>query len=82
MSQTTAVGGGIAIEVMNQNEKVVYSPTTVVAMILQHLKQLAERHLGSSVCDIVISVPQYWTDRQRRAMLDAGLVSKIVLINP
>jgi len=71
--------GSVGIEVMHQGEKVVFSPTEAAAMILGHLKRLAEHHLKSVVCDVVISVPAYWTDRQRRAMLDAA---RIAGLNP
>lgn len=48
------------------------SPEQVSADILSALKQGAERATGLSVRDVVITVPAYFDDAQRRATLEAG----------
>lgn len=48
------------------------SPEEVSAEILRVLKEGAERALGEPVRDVVITVPAYFDDAQRRATLKAG----------
>ena len=52
-----------------------YSPPEVSAMILQKLKREAERYLGSTVTEAVITVPAYFNDAQRQATKDAGRIA-------
>jgi molecular chaperone DnaK len=49
-----------------------YTPQEVSAFILKRLKDDAERFLGESVAEAVITVPAYFTDAQRQATKDAG----------
>ena len=41
-------------------------------MVLKKLKNQAEEFLGMPVREAVITVPAYFTDRQRRATREAG----------
>lgn len=56
---------------MYRGEKVVVLPEQLAAMMLVQLRGLAEKGTGAKVSEVVVSVPGYWTDLQRRAMLDA-----------
>merc|ERR1712088_882319 len=44
-------------------------------MLFTRLKETADAALQTKVKDVVISVPVYYTDRQRHAMLDAAAIA-------
>ncbi|MGK7920824.1 MAG: molecular chaperone DnaK [Trichodesmium sp.] len=57
-----------------------YTPQEISAMILQKMKQDAEKYLGSSVTQAVITVPAYFTDAQRQATKDAGTIAGLEVL--
>ena len=52
-----------------------YAPSQISAMILQKMKETAERFLGETVTKAVITVPAYFNDSQRQATKDAGKIA-------
>lgn len=52
-----------------------YTPQEISAMILQKLRRSAEEFIGEPISDAVITVPAYFTDRQRQATRDAGIIA-------
>ena len=57
-----------------------YTPQEISAIILQKMKQDAEKYLGDSVTQAVITVPAYFTDAQRQATKDAGTIAGLEVL--
>jgi molecular chaperone DnaK len=52
-----------------------YTPQEISSIILQKLKHDSEEFFGETVDQAVITVPAYFTDRQRQATKDAGEIA-------
>lgn len=57
-----------------------YTPQEISAIILQKLKEDAEKYLGSKVTQAVITVPAYFSDSQRQATKDAGKIAGLEVL--
>ena len=52
-----------------------FYPEDISAIILQHMKNIAETYLGRKVTNAIITVPAYFNDAQRQATKDAGRIA-------
>ncbi|KAM4544833.1 heat shock 70 kDa protein 4a [Odontesthes bonariensis] len=67
--------GCTGIKVMYMEEERVFSIEQVTGMLLTKLKETAESALKKPVVDCVISVPSYFTDAERRSVMDAAQIA-------
>lgn len=70
-------GNFVGVKVNYLSETRVFTPEQILAILLTKLKELSESYLKTKVSDCVLSVPSYWTDCQRRALLDAAKISDL-----
>jgi molecular chaperone DnaK (HSP70) len=57
-----------------------FSPQEISAIILKRLKAMAEKHAGRPVSRAVITVPAYFSDRQRQATREAGEIAGLEVV--
>lgn len=69
------INGQIGAEVNYLGKKEQFTATQIQAAFLTKVKQTASAELKLPVSDVVISVPVWFTDAQRRAVLDASEVA-------
>lgn len=72
-----AKDGSVEIAVQYMGQECILTPQQVIAALLQDLRKIAEDDQGGKVSDFVVSVPSYFNDAQRRAMLDACKIADI-----
>ncbi|MDO5120350.1 MAG: molecular chaperone DnaK, partial [Coriobacteriales bacterium] len=65
------VGGRAVVEIDGED----FTPEQISAMILAKMKADAEKYLGETITDAVITVPAYFNDAQRQATKDAGKIA-------
>ena len=69
------VGGQVGAEVSYLGKREKFTATQIVAMFLTKLKGTASAELKLPVSDVVLSCPVWFTDAQRRAIIDAADVA-------
>ncbi|MEQ2307627.1 Heat shock 70 kDa protein 4 [Ameca splendens] len=67
--------GATGIKVMYMEEERVFNIEQITGMLLTKLKETAESALKKPVVDCVISVPSYFTDAERRSVMDAAQIA-------
>ncbi|XP_010877156.1 heat shock 70 kDa protein 4L [Esox lucius] len=67
--------GNTGIKVRYLNEDKVFTIEQVTAMLLTKLKETSESALKKPVVDCVISVPSFFTDAERRSVMDATQIA-------
>ncbi|KAJ2162631.1 adenyl-nucleotide exchange factor sse1 [Coemansia sp. RSA 552] len=71
------VGGEAGVEVSYLGKPTKFSATQLYAMYLGKLRDTTANELGGDMSDVVISVPGWYTDRQRRAVQQASEIAGI-----
>lgn len=74
------INGQVGAEVTYQGKKEQFTATQLCAMFLSKIKQTTSAEIKLPVQDIVLSVPAWFTDIQRRAIIDAAEVAGLKLL--
>lgn len=67
--------GGIGVRVSYLDEQHVFSPEQITAMLFTKLKDTSTVALQAQVNDVVIAVPVFFTNAERKALLDAASIA-------
>jgi heat shock 70kDa protein 4 len=67
--------GNCLFEVTFLNEKRQFTPEQVMTCLLKDLKKIAENDQGSAITDCVVSVPVYFAEAERLAMLNSAALA-------
>lgn len=79
-AQLCDVKGQVGAEVTYLGNKETFSATQLVSMFFNKIKATASAELKLPVSDIVISVPPWFSDVQRRSLMDAAEISGLKLL--
>lgn len=79
-AQLVDIRGQVGAEVTYLGKKEQFTATQLVSMFLNKVKATASAELKLPVSDIVISVPPWFTDVQRRSLMDAAEIAGLKLL--
>ncbi|GAB1318796.1 adenyl-nucleotide exchange factor sse1 [Madurella fahalii] len=74
------IDGKVGVEVSYLGKKEQFTATQLVAMLLSKIKQTTANEIKLPVSDMVMSVPAWFTDVQRRALIDATEIAGLKLL--
>ncbi|KAJ3669515.1 hypothetical protein LUZ60_011465 [Juncus effusus] len=63
------------VAVQYKGEEKLFTPEEITAMMLRKMKEQAEEHIKTEIRNVVITAPSYFSDSQRKATRDAGLIA-------
>ncbi len=63
------------VRVQYMGEEKAFRPEQLLAALLSELKAIGEKDQGAKIVDTVLSVPGFFTEQQRRAVLDAASIA-------
>lgn len=72
--------GGIGIRVNYLDEEQVFTPEQVTAMLFTKLKETAEVALKKPIKDCVLTVPSFFTNAERAALIDAANIAGLNIL--
>jgi molecular chaperone DnaK len=73
---TTGEGSDVLIQLREDS----YGLEEISAMILDHVRNVAQDMLGQEISRAVVTVPAYFNDRQRQAVRDAGNIAQLEVL--
>merc|ERR1712176_670291 len=69
-----------AIKINTGSGDKMFTPEEISAMVLGKMKKIAEDYLGTPVTHAVVTVPAYFSDAQRQATKDAGVIAGMTVM--
>jgi len=72
--------GSVGVEVSLRNRKHTFTTQQLAAMLISHLREACEKYTRTRASNIVLSVPGYYSDSQRRALFDACKIANITCL--
>lgn len=75
-----AKGGEVGARVKYLGLDEIFTGTQLIAMFLSKVRQTASAELKLPVSDVVLSVPPWFTDAQRRSIMDAAEIAGLKLL--
>ncbi|XP_050366931.1 heat shock cognate 70 kDa protein-like [Argentina anserina] len=69
------VGDKPMIVIDYNNKKMLFAAEEISAMVLSKMREIAETYLGTIVKNVVITVPAYFSNVQRQATQNAGVIA-------
>ncbi|KAH7626248.1 heat shock protein 70 family [Sordaria sp. MPI-SDFR-AT-0083] len=69
------INGEVGAEVTYLGEKRQFTSTELIAMFLSKIKQTTQAEVKVAVQELVMSVPAWFTDKQRRSLMDAAEIA-------
>ncbi|KAI9765353.1 MAG: adenyl-nucleotide exchange factor sse1 [Geoglossum simile] len=79
-AQLIDVGGQVGAKVTYLGKEEHFTATQLVSMFLSKVKATASAELKLPVSDVVVSVPPWFTDAQRRSLMDASDIAGLKLL--
>ncbi|KAF2135862.1 uncharacterized protein K452DRAFT_322807 [Aplosporella prunicola CBS 121167] len=79
-AQLVDMNGQVGAEVSYLGKKEQFTATQLVGMFLTKIKATASAELKLPVNDIVLSVPAWYTDAQRRSLIDAAEIAGLKIL--
>jgi heat shock protein 1/8 len=70
----------IGVKIKYKNKFYTFQPEEISAIILEKMKEIAEKYLGQKVTKAVITVPAYFNESQRQATKDAGKIAGLEVL--
>lgn len=74
------INGQVGAEVTYLGKKERFTATQLISMFLSKIKATAHAELKLPVADLVMSVPAWFTDAQRRSLMDAAEIAGLKLL--
>lgn len=72
--------GGIGIRVSYLDQEHVFTPEQITAMLFTKLKETSEAALKKPIKDCVITVPSFFTNSERAALIDAANIAGLNIL--
>ncbi|KAM1380776.1 hypothetical protein ACFX2I_022463 [Malus domestica] len=78
---TSGPGDKHMIGVFYKEEDKLFAAEEISSMVLIKMREITEAYLGSTIKNVVVTVPAYFNNSQRQATKDAGVIAEINVLH-